>query len=291
MLQSSPTSEVPPTPHNGAPALNLTARPLIVQSYGLTDRGLVRATNEDQFVTATLMRALCVEQSSVPQSTVHYADNRSYVFIVADGVGGVEGGEKASALAVGAIEEFLLGIDGSADTSVLREFKEALQNADACVCAAAAKEPGLHGMGTTLTMAYSRGSDLFVAHVGDSRCYLFRRSMLHRLTHDDTLVNAMVEGGLLAPEKAAAHDFRHIITNVIGGSRPGIHAEVHRIDLEQGDVLLLCTDGLTGMLTDDRIATTLATMSSPQEACEQLVQIANEQGGEDNVTVVVVRYL
>jgi PPM family protein phosphatase len=199
---------------------------------------------------------------------------------------------------VGAIEAFLLnalrwllGLDGSADTSVLREFKEALQTADACVYAAAAKEPGLRGMGTTLTMAYSRGSDLFVAHVGDSRCYLYRLGVLHRLTHDDTLVNEMVENGLIPPEKAANHTFRHIITNVVGGPRPGVHAEVHRMGLEPGDVLLLCTDGLTGMLTDDRIATTIATMTSPQEACEQLVRIANEQGGEDNVTVVVARYL
>jgi len=298
MMQSPPSSEARPTPHNGASVSAFTARPLTVQSYGLTDRGLVRFTNEDQFVTATLMRTLCVQQSSVPQSTVQYADNRSHVFIVADGVGGVEGGEKASALAVGAIEEFLLnalhwllGLDGSADTSVLREFKEALQSADACVYDAATKNPGLRGMGTTLTMAYSRGSDLFVAHVGDSRCYLSRRGALHRLTHDDTLVNEMVEVGLLPPERAANHAFRHIITNVIGGASPGVHAEVHRIDLKPGDVLLLCTDGLTGMLTDDRIATTIATMKSPQEACEELVRSANEQGGVDNVTVVIARYL
>jgi protein phosphatase len=297
-MQSQPSPEVRPTPHNGALVSAFTTRPLTVQSYGLTDRGLVRFTNEDQFATATLMRAMCVQQSSVPQSAVQYADNCSHVFIVADGVGGVEGGEKASALAVGAIEEFLLnafrwllGLDGSADTSVLREFKDALRSADARVCEAAAKDPGRRGMGTTLTMAYSRGADLFVAHVGDSRCYLLRRDALHRLTHDDTLVNEMVEGGLLPPERAANHDFRHIITNVIGGTRPGIHAEVHRIDLEPGDVLLLCTDGLTGMLTDDRIATTLATMESPQEACEELVRSANEQGGKDNVTVVIARYL
>jgi PPM family protein phosphatase len=298
MTQSSLMSEARPTPHKGASTLNRMARPLTVQSYGLTDRGLMRVTNEDQFMTATLMRALCVQQSSRPQSAVRYADNRSHVFIVADGVGGVAGGEKASALAVGAVEEFLLnalrwllGLDGSAHTSVVRELKGALQSADACVYAAAAKDPGLRGMGTTLTMAYSHGSDLFVAHAGDSRCYLSRRGALHRLTHDDTLVNEMVEGGLLPPEKAATHSFRHIITNVIGGTQQGVRAEVHRIGLERGDVLLLCTDGLTGMLTDERIATTIATMQSPRQACEELVRLANEEGGKDNVTVVVARYL
>jgi PPM family protein phosphatase len=121
MMQSSPTSEARPTPHKSASTLNLMARPLTVQSYGLTDRGLMRVTNEDQFMIATLMRALCVQHSSRPQSAVRYADDRSHVFIVTDGVGGAAGGEKASALAVGAVEEFLLnalrwllGLDGSA---------------------------------------------------------------------------------------------------------------------------------------------------------------------------------
>ena len=119
-------------------------------------------------MTATLMRALSIEHSSIPQSTVHYADERGHVFIVADGMGGAAGGEKASALALGAVEEFLLNalrwlfaLDGTGDASVLREFQSALRSADAYVCAAAAHDPGLRGMGTTLTMAYSLGADLF----------------------------------------------------------------------------------------------------------------------------------
>jgi serine/threonine protein phosphatase PrpC len=177
MMQTSPSSEARPTPRNSTSAPPLTVRPLIVESYGLTDRGLMRVTNEDQFMTATLRRALCVEQSSRSRSAVRYADDRSHVFIVADGVGGVAGGEKASALAVGAVEEFLLnalrwllGLDGSAYTSVVRELKG-------------------------------------------------------------------------------------------------------------------------GMLTDERIATTIATMQSPRQACEELVRSANEEGGKDNVTVVIARYL
>jgi protein phosphatase len=283
-----------PAPQNGAP---VSARHLAAQSFGLTDRGRRRDTNQDQFVTAVLMRALWVQQSSLPQSPVQYADDRSHVFIVADGMGGVRGGEHASALAVGAVEGFLLNalrwlfaLDKGDESKVLRDFKAALRSADARVCEAAANDPGLRGMGTTLTMAYRHEGDLFVAHVGDSRCYLYRGGALQQLTHDDTLVQQLVETGLLAPEKVAEHRLRHVITNVVGGPSPGIRAEVHRMSLEPGDTVLLCTDGLTGMVPDDRIAAVLGACPTPQEACEQLVRLANENGGDDNVTAIVARY-
>jgi serine/threonine protein phosphatase PrpC len=295
MMQTIAATRSAPT--NGAPALGATARPLSVQSFGLTDVGRRRDTNQDQFVTASLMRALWVEQSSIPQSALRYADDRGHVFIVADGMGGANGGEKASAIAVDAMEVFLLNalrwllaLDGSKEASVLRDFKSALLRADACVYAAATQDRGLRGMGTTLTMAYTLDADLFVAHVGDSRCYLLRSGTLLQLTRDDTLVQQMVETGLLTPETAAEHALRHVITNVVGGPSPGLQAEVHHTRLEPGDVLLLCTDGLTGMLPDDRIATVLQACAAPQDACEQLVKLANEQGGTDNVTVVVARY-
>jgi PPM family protein phosphatase len=295
MMQTQ-TSETPSLPQNGA-APGVLSRPLSVQSFGLTDQGRQRPTNQDQFVTATLMRALWIQQSSVLQSAVRYADDRGHVFIVADGMGGAVGGEKASALAVGAVEEFLLNalrwllsLDGSEEMSVLRDFKAALRSADACVYAAAANNPGLRGMGTTLTMAYSLDADLFVAHVGDSRCYLLRGDALTQLTRDDTLVQQMVEGGIIPQDKAGEHALRHIITNVVGGPSAGVHVEVHRMHLEPGDVILLCTDGLTGMLTDDRIRTVLQTCPRPDEACAQLARLANEQGGEDNLTVIVARY-
>jgi PPM family protein phosphatase len=291
------TPSTPSPSQNGTPAPAARARPLAVQSFGLTDRGRKREGNEDQFVNATLMRALWIEQSSVPQSPVHYADDRGHLFIVADGMGGAAAGEKASALAVGAVEEFLLNalgwvlaLDGSPDANVLRDFKAALRSADARVCAAVTANPVLRGMGTTLTMAYSVDADLFVAHVGDSRCYLLREGALHRLTRDHTLVQQMVETGLITADKAAESDFRHVITNVVGGPGPGIKVEVHRMRLQAGDAVILCTDGLTGMLTDERITAVLQACPSPQQACEQLTLQANEEGGTDNVTVIVARY-
>lgn len=271
---------------------------LHVQSFGVTDTGKKRKNNEDQFVTASLMRALWIEQSSVPQSSVHYANDRGHVFIVADGMGGAAAGEKASALAVGAIEDFLLNalrwllaLDGSGDTSVLREFKAALRSADARVCDAAAHDPGLQGMGTTITMAYSVDADLFVAHVGDSRAYLYRGGTLHQLTRDDTLVQQLVDAGHLSPENVEDHQFRHIITNVVGGPKPGIQVAVHRTRLESGDVLLLCTDGLHGMVPDAKIAEVLQTIPTPKDACAELLRQALDAGGDDNITMIVARYV
>lgn len=297
MNQTQQALDPRPASQNGAPTPAVEARPVSVECFGLTDRGKRRETNEDQFVTASLMRALWVQQSSVPQSTVRYADHRGHVFIVADGMGGAAGGEAASAIAVSAVEDFLLNalrwllaLDASGEAKVLRDFKSALRQADACVYGAATNSPELRGMGTTLTMAFSLDADLFIAHVGDSRAYLLRSGVLMRLTRDDTLVQQMVETGLITPENALDHQFRHIITNVVGGPKPGVHASVHRMRLEPGDVLLLCTDGLTGMLPDDRITSVLLSTKSPQEACEQLIRLANEEGGKDNVTVIVARY-
>ena len=289
---ADPPPPVPPLAPAPAPSQRLT-----VQSFGATDLGRERKTNEDQFVTATLMRALWIQQSTLEPSEVHYADSRGHVFIVADGMGGAQGGERASALAVGAIEGFLLNavrwllaLDGAEEATVLSQFKGALRDADAYVCAAAAQDPGLRGMGTTLTMAYSVGTDLFVAHVGDSRGYLLRDGVLLRLTRDHTLVEHLVSRGVIRADEAAAHPLSHVVTNVVGGETQGVQADVHRVVLQPGDQLLLCTDGLTGTVTDVQIGEVLQSKSPLKERCAELIRLANAGGGKDNVTVVVASY-
>jgi serine/threonine protein phosphatase PrpC len=273
--------------------------PLVARSYGMTDRGRERLENEDQFLIAALARALWVQQSSLHEAAVQYADAEGQLFVVADGMGGHVGGAQASALALSAIEDFLLhsirwlfalGGTASADFDVLGEFKAALRRADAKVCEEASAHPELKGMGTTLTMAYSHGAELFVAHVGDSRCYLFRRGQLHQLTQDHTVVGELVRSGLVPPERAADHQLRHVITNVVGGPKPGVHAEVHKVRLEPEDMLLLCTDGLTEMVADDEITRVLTEERSLRTGANRLVALANERGGVDNITVVVARY-
>lgn len=274
----------------------LTQR-LRLRSYGSTDRGRVRPSNQDQFLIAELTKALRVQQSSLPQEKMHYGEEQAHLFLVADGMGGHAGGERASALAIDTIEGFMLNSlkwffhlkSGEAD-KVLGEFQTALAQADDRLFREAARHPELQGMGTTLTLAYSLGVDLFVAHVGDSRCYLFRDGTLHRITRDHTLVGEMVRRGVLEPEQAAHHKLRHVITNAVGGPNPGVHVEVHKLQVQARDLLLLCSDGLTGMLSDDDITGILRSEADPAELCRHLTQQANERGGKDNITVIVTRY-
>jgi protein phosphatase len=272
----------------------------VVRSFGITDPGKQRPDNEDQVLIASLARALWIQQSSLDQQPVRYASADGQLFVVADGMGGAAGGAEASALAVGAIEDFLLhsirwlfalnGPVAAGQSDVLEEFRAALRRADARVCETASRHPELKGMGTTLTMAYGHGTELFVAHVGDSRCYLLRGGLLHQLTRDHTWVQEMVERGVLPAADVPEHQLRHLITNAIGGPKAGVQVEVHKLDLEAGDVVLLCTDGLTEMLSDEDIAAVLRQERDPRLACERLVGLANDRGGRDNVTAVVARY-
>lgn len=274
-----------------------TCPPLTVSSFGLTDPGKVRPTNQDQFLIAVLLKSLQVERTSLPQPKIQHSSDRSHLFLVADGMGGHAGGEQASALAVDSVETFILDTfkwfaqcKGKDHDHVLADFQKALGHANARVLAEASEHPELHGMGSTLTLAYSLNDELFVAHVGDSRCYLCRKRRLHRLTRDHTLVEDMVRHGALRAEEAANHHWRHVITNVVGGDAPEVMVEVHKVRLEDGDQVLLCSDGLTGMVGEEEINDVLRADSEPERLCRQLVERANEAGGKDNITVVVAQF-
>jgi protein phosphatase len=269
-------------------------RPLEIFSHGLTDKGRVRPANEDQFLIAELRRMLTIHQTSLSQPAALLGLHRGHLFVVADGIGGHRAGEQASALAILTVEQFMLNtlkwffqLRGEA---VLAEFQEALRNADARIFEAANRHPELKGMGTTLTMGYAVDGALYVCHVGDSRCYLFRRGELRRLTRDHTLVEQMVQKGM-DPSEARASPFRNVITNAVGGNDPGVQVDVHKHALEPGDVVLLCSDGLHGMVDEAAIARTLAKSPDAAAACSQLVEQANAAGGRDNVTVVVARFV
>lgn len=294
-----------PTIRNSAPsppergvvgAVPEVAQALVMNAFGATDQGLVRSRNEDQFVIATLTGTLWVHQSTIPQARVQCGQPCGHLLIVADGMGGHAGGSEASALAVNAIERFVLSALGwlfrldEPQNVLLEELKDALRGADATVSERAAQNPGLHAMGTTLTLAYSVGTQLYVAHAGDTRCYLLRDGQLIQITRDHTLVREMVDAGLIKPEDMERNQFRHVVTNVIGGGTKGLSAEVHRLELQPNDVVLLSSDGLHDMVEESHIHNVLVGNRHPQVACEQLVAAAIEAGGKDNVTCVVARY-
>jgi protein phosphatase len=271
--------------------------PLSVRSFGLSDPGKVRETNEDQFLIALLLKALQVERTSLPQAKLQHSSDRSHLFVVADGMGGHAGGKKASALAIDSVESFILQTfkwfaqcRGNEQDQVLADFQCALGRANARILAESADRPELHGMGTTLTLAYSLNNELFVAHVGDSRCYLCRHGILYRLTRDHTVVEELVRHGALSAEEATHHRLRHVITNAVGGNSPDVKVEVHKVHLEDGDRVLLCSDGLTNMVPDEEINQLLQSEAEPEQACRRLVACANEAGGKDNITVVVAHF-
>jgi protein phosphatase len=279
-----------PVVHAGHPAL-------AVKAFGITDKGLVRPSNEDQFLSAELTKAMRIWQTSLPESKVQFGLDRGHLFLVADGMGGHLAGEQASALAVVAIEQFTLNTfkwffdsNGPEAQRVLTQFQSALRQADARILEEVTEHPELSGMGTTVTMAFQLDAQLCVVHVGDSRAYLYGDGELYQITHDDTLMAEMLSRGEIQPAQVAQHRLRHVITNVVGGTEAVVNIEAHALDVRAGDRLLLCSDGLTEMLADDAIAAILRAEEDPEAACTKLVAQANDAGGRDNITVLVVRF-
>ena len=271
------------------------SRPSIhVMSSGLTDRGKVRTSNEDHFLIAELARILWVRQTSLPQPSTQHGRNRGHIFLVADGMGGHRAGEVASALTVASIEAFVLhvlhrcsNLGAGDEHEVVGELKAALQQADQQIFEETEHHPEFTGMGTTLTLAFVSGWKLFVMHAGDSRCYLYRDGALHQLTRDHTLAAELARNGVISPESAQKHQFRHFVTNILGGDRVGVAVDVQMENLESGDGILLCSDGLTDMLSVERITAILNAEVDPEGACKRLVFEANGAGGRDNITAIV----
>jgi PPM family protein phosphatase len=208
---------------------------------------------------------------------------RAPLFVVADGMGGAQAGEVASALAV---EEFQQALpeEGSVEERLSNRIREANRR----IYDRSRREHEHAGMGTTLTAVYVDDDDLAVAHVGDSRAYIFRDGTLTRLTQDHSLVEELVRQGKLTEEQAAEHPQRSIITRALG-IELDVEVDTWTYPARPGDVVLLCSDGLTSMIDEDRIAEILSSEPSLEHASERLVAAANEAGGRDNITVVLFR--
>jgi serine/threonine protein phosphatase PrpC len=270
---------------------------LAVKAFGITDTGKVRTSNEDQFLIAELSKRMRVWQTSLPEPKLQVGDDRAHLFLVADGMGGHQAGERASSIAVAAIEQFTLNTfrwffaaDNPGAQKVLAQFQSALSQADTQIVEEAAENPLLAGMGTTLTMAFQLGPQLCIVHVGDSRAYMYRSGQLHQLTKDHTLVAELVRSGAIQPDQVAGHHLRHVITNVVGGPHAGVKVEARAFEVQAGDRLLLCSDGLTEMVSNDAIAAALDAQPEPELAAKALLAQANAAGGRDNITVVIVRF-
>ncbi|MBW3603362.1 MAG: Stp1/IreP family PP2C-type Ser/Thr phosphatase [Actinobacteria bacterium] len=245
--------------------MTLHRHALAVRAFGATHTGRVRTGNEDSFLMGDA------------------------VFAVADGMGGHQAGEIASDAALEPLRDIdLLDVTGPADIGDL--LATAVREANTLVVERAAQDPQLEGMGTTLTAVAIREGQLHVAHVGDSRAYLLRdEEQISQLTTDHTLVERLVQEGRLSRDEAATHPQRNVITRAIGHESTVEIEVLPPITLRDGDQILLCSDGLSGPVTDERIASTLYSTPDGDEAVATLLAHANEAGGPDNITAVLVR--
>lgn len=257
--------------------------------FGLTDPGRKRDNNEDQFLVAEMHAPGRVVASNIPAGELGFLGGR--LLAVADGLGGHNGGERASAIAVGAAARHLAEalarpLDfGDADYAAEAALREAMEVAGAEVEVAAAADPNLGGMGTTLTLALVRWPRVHVAHAGDTRLYVLRAGRLWQLTRDHTYAELLAGQGRAVPPDAA-----RVLVNCLGGGSPGVVPESSTFPLWPGDTLMLCSDGLHGSVPDRDIRNILSETVTAEDAGRTLVAVANDAGGPDNITVVVARF-
>jgi protein phosphatase len=266
----------------------------------LSHTGLIRDNNEDQFAVTKMSRVHETLISSLPPGDVpERAEEVNYVMIIADGMGGHAAGELASRLAISTLvglalelPYWIIKLDSEeASQELERRARALVQEVGEIVFKRGHEDASLRGMGSTLTAVRSLGRDLLVFHVGDSRAYLFRDGCLHRLTKDHTYAQMLVDSGKLEASDVATSGVKHLLTNALGGSTEHVDVDVDLLRLEHGDRLLLCSDGLTDLVDDETISRTLSAFESSKDACEKLVQLALEDGGRDNVTVIVAGYI
>ncbi len=265
----------------------------------LSDPGRVRKNNEDTFFAARFDRSMRTLQTNLPEGEIPraYAET-AYGMLVADGVGGAAAGEIASRTAVHALvdlaietPDWIMRLDEERSREVLRRMERRFQQVRETLVEHAAADPTLRGMGTTMTVACSLGPELLTAHVGDSRAYVFRKSgRLERLTRDQTLAQSLADAGAITQAEVGTHPSRHVLTSAIATRGAFVQVELKRSHLADGDQVLLCSDGLTEMVTDELISRELAVTGPAAGVCRRLVDLALEAGGKDNITVVLGRY-
>lgn len=271
-----------------------------VDLAALSHPGRVRDNNEDHYFVGRVDRSIQTLDTNLPEGEVprHYAET-AYGLLVADGVGGAAAGEVASRTAVHALidlvietPDWIMRLDEPLANEVLQRMERRFQQIRDILIQKTKSDPSLRGMGTTMTVACTLGTELLTAHVGDSRAYVHRRrgGVLERLTRDQTLGQSLVDAGALTPEELETHPTRNVLTSALATRLAFAQVELKRSRIGDGDSLLLCSDGLTDMVPEAMIARELATPGSSSAVCRRLVDLALEGGGKDNVTVVLGRY-
>ncbi len=261
-------------------------------------QGHKRKNNEDHYLVIQFQRSLENMLTNIEDEVLRegYALT-GYGMLVADGMGGMAGGEVASKMALKRLVElivdtpdWMMSLTDQTVSTVMDRMIERFLQVDQTLRAEAQKDATLRGMGTTLTVAGSLGDDLIIGHIGDSRAYMFRENKLTQITSDHTLAQALIDAGVAKPNDPETKSMRHVLTTALGALSDKIPPQIHRLKMAEGDQILLCSDGLTEMVEDANIASVMAAAPSAQQACDQLITLALAAGGLDNITVIVARF-
>jgi protein phosphatase len=269
-----------------------------IDVHGLTHPGKVRADNQDHFLICALRKQMVVQLTSLPDADRLMAEGERLAFLamVADGVGGGAKGGEASKVALEAITQYVTrsmrsyyAAASADDQEFYDALKEGAAQSHAELLRRGEENADYRGMATTLTLFLGVWPRAYLLQVGDSRCYLLRNGELTQITRDQTMAQELVDAGVVPAELVAGTRLAHTLSSSIGGRQTD--PQVTRLDSTWGQVLLLCSDGLTRHVSDDRIRDVLRSMTSAKQACEVLLQAALDDGGSDNITIVVGRAL
>jgi len=270
-----------------------------VEIGGLTDPGLVRPENQDQFFAGEISRGIRLHGDSfgtLPNTTL-LGDPTAQILMVADGMGGHKAGQEASKLAVQYFMTAILNRLQSNDSITpddhdhfLSHLRDILSDAHQEIRRISEASEDKKGMGTTFTMAYIVWPKLVFIHAGDTRCYIFRAGQLSLLTLDHTVANEMIKNGQLNLNDNERSPWSNVLVNALGAGAEGVQGDLATTLLEPGDIVLMCSDGLNKHVNDTTIEKVLATGGKVQSMCESLVQLAKQGGGTDNITAVAARW-
>jgi len=267
--------------------------------HGLTDPGRIRGVNDDQFLIADLRKSIFVHQTSVnlDEHAPIFGGPQCHLLMVADGGGGWTVERQASEIVVHVITQYVLNmtpwlyrLETQSEDDFLDDLTTALKRCQDRIRAIADATAAPREIGTTLTIASITWPRLYVVHVGNGRCYLLRRGVLEQITTDHTLAQQLVESGMLGPGEATSSQLSQVLWNAIGGDFEELSPDVYKAELQRGDTLLLCTDGLTAHVPDAVIRRYLQVQEAAQDTCRKLINAANEAGGTDNITAIVARF-
>ncbi|HEX6272648.1 MAG TPA: PP2C family serine/threonine-protein phosphatase [Polyangiaceae bacterium] len=260
----------------------MTGKNVALTVFGCSDVGRVRKANEDAFVIADLKQALSTY--ATPQPLALEVGSHGILLAVSDGMGGEQAGEVASALTLQSLSSELPSVQGG---SVEAALTASVENANRKVWDVAV-DTNRKGMGATLTAVLIHGHRAYVAEVGDSRAYVLRGSRLCQVTHDQSYAQVLFDAGTLTREELRSFRYKNVIMQAMG-TRADVVVALNRFTLRRGDRLLLCSDGLTTKVQDEELRRVLLSTPNLDTACKMLVELANERGGEDNITVVIAQ--